>query len=133
MTTGPGESGARVAAIRGAIDVATDTAANIRRAVTELIQQIDTRNGLEPDSIISAQFTMTPDLRSAFPATAARESGWGAVPMLCATEIDVPDALPRCIRVLVHAYLAGGRKAEHVYLGAAATLRPDLKSVGARP
>jgi chorismate mutase len=121
-TTGP----MRVVAIRGAIDVAADTVGDIRSAVAALVAQIDARNRLTPDDIISAQFTMTPDLSSAFPATAAREIGWANVPMLCATEINVPDALPRCLRVLVHAYLPAGQKPHHVYLGAAVRLRPDL-------
>jgi chorismate mutase len=120
----------RVAAIRGAIDVAHDTPEEIRRAVTELVRQIGDRNQLNADAIISALFTMTPDLRSVFPALAAREAGWAAVPMLCTIEIDVPGALPRCIRVLVHANVAAGQKVEHIYLGNAVSLRPDLHSKG---
>jgi chorismate mutase len=118
----------RVAAIRGAIDVAQDTPDEIKRAVTRLVRQIGERNQLDPDAIISALFTMTPDLRSVFPALAAREAGWTAVPMLCTIEIDVPGALPRCIRVLVHANIADGQKVEHIYLGNAVSLRPDLHS-----
>lgn len=121
----------RVAAIRGAVDVDRDTPDAIRRVVIELVRQIGERNQLDAAAIISAQFTMTPDLRSMFPATAAREAGWTSVPMLCAAEVDVPDALPRCIRVLVHAYVPAGHKAEHVYLGNAVTLRPDLQTGGA--
>jgi len=120
----------RVAAIRGAIDVSSDTPEEIRRAVINLVRQISERNRLDGDAVISAQFTMTPDLRSVFPAAAAREARWNAVPMLCATAIDVPGALPRCIRVLVHANLPEGRKAEHVYLGNAVSLRPDLQTGG---
>ena len=120
----------RVVAIRGAIDVASDTAAAIRHAVTELVRQIMERNRLHVDAIISAQFTMTPDLRSVFPASAAREAGWTAVPMLCATAIDVPGALPKCIRVLIHASVVAGGKVEHVYLGKAVSLRPDLQPDG---
>lgn len=120
----------RVVAIRGAVDVGTDNATEIRRVVVDLVRHITERNQLEENSIISAQFTMTPDLRSVFPASAAREAGWNAVPMLCATAIDVPGALPKCIRVLVHANLPAGRKAEHVYLGRAVSLRPDLQASG---
>jgi chorismate mutase len=120
----------RVAAIRGAVDVDRDSADEIRGAVINLVRQIAERNQLAGDAIISAQFTMTPDLRSVFPAAAAREAGWSAVPMLCSTAIDVPGALPKCIRVLVHANLAGGKKPEHVYLGKAVSLRPDLQTGG---
>ena len=118
----------RVAAIRGAIDVRADTAADIGAAVSELIREIADRNRLGPDGIISAQFTATPDLRSVFPASAAREAGWTSVPMLCATAIDVPGGLPRCIRILVHTNLPADQRVEHVYLGKAVMLRPDLLS-----
>jgi chorismate mutase len=113
-------------AIRGAIDVSVDSPEGIHRAVALLVEEINARNGIDQDSIISAQFTMTPDLSSAFPAAAARKAGWTNVPMLCATAIDVPGALPRCVRVLVHASLATTQTVEHVYLGAAVHLRPDL-------
>jgi chorismate mutase len=118
----------RVAAIRGAVDVERDTPEDIRRVVIELVRQIMDRNQLRADDVISAQFTMTPDLRSVFPASAAREAGWSSVPMLCAAAIDVPGALPRCIRVLVHASLSSEQRADHVYLGNAVSLRPDLQA-----
>jgi chorismate mutase len=119
-------SGSRIVAIRGAIDVAADTPADIRSAVTQLVREIDLRNEIEQQDIVSAMFTMTGDLVSTFPAEAARASGWSDVPMLCATEIAVPNALGRCLRVLVHAYLPTAKKVEHVYLGTAVRLRPDL-------
>lgn len=122
----PNPSSTRVAAIRGAIDVPVDTPAAIREAVLALVRAIGDRNALSADGIISAQFTATPDVKSAFPAAAAREAGWAGVPMICSTAIDVPDALPRCIRVLVHANVPAARRVEHVYLGNAVSLRPDL-------
>jgi chorismate mutase len=130
MSDAASPASVRLAAIRGAIDVPADSPDAIRRAVTELVRRIGERNQLRADDIVSAQFTMTPDLRSVFPAAAAREAGWNSVPMLCATEIDVPGSLPRCVRVLVHAYLEAGRKADHVYLGRAVSLRPDLHPQG---
>jgi chorismate mutase len=135
MSTADRSDMTRVAAIRGAIDVAADTPEDIRRSVRALVEEICARNELPTDRIISAHFTMTPDLSSAFPATSAREAGWTDVPMLCAVEIPVPDSLGRCLRVLVHAYLPSSRKAEHVYLGAAVRLRPDLHAAegDARP
>ena len=116
----------RLVAIRGAIDVAGDFPDAIRSAVAQLEREIDSRNAIAPSDIVSALFTMTADLKCMFPAEAARAVGWSDVPMLCATEVAVPNALDRCIRVLVHAYVPAGRKAEHVYLGAAIRLRPDL-------
>lgn len=116
----------RVRAIRGAIDVEADTPQAMRAAVTTLVREIMVRNALAVDDIVSAIFTTTPDLTSIFPALSAREVGWDGVPMLGATEVGVPDALPRCVRVLVTVQRAADRPAEHVYLGGAAALRPDL-------
>jgi len=116
----------RLVAIRGAIDVPSDTPSEIATAVIELVRQITDRNRLQPEQIISGQFTVTPDVKSAFPAKAAREAGWSAVPMLCTLEIDVPGALPRCIRVMIHANLPTSQAVDHVYLRGAVKLRPDL-------
>jgi chorismate mutase len=116
----------RIVAIRGAIDVPSDTEAHVSGAVIDLVRAIMERNHLEAAAIISAQFTVTPDIRSAFPAKAAREVGWSAVPMLCTLEIDVPGALPRCIRVMLHANVPSPQSVEHVYLRGATALRPDL-------
>jgi chorismate mutase len=120
------KSASRVVAIRGAIDVPVDTPAEIRSAVTQLVREIGLRNGIDQRDIVSAMFTLTPDLVSMFPAEAARASGWSNVPMLCATEVAVPNALGRILRVLVHAYLPSAGEVQHVYLGAAVRLRPDL-------
>jgi chorismate mutase len=116
----------RVVAIRGAIDVTVDSATEVHAAVTDLVAEIVKRNDLIPSDIISAQFTATPDVKSAFPAKAARDAGWTAVPMLCTLEIDVPGALPRCIRLMLHANMPAAREVEHVYLRGAVALRPDL-------
>ena len=122
----PDRESSRVVAIRGAIDVPADTADEVSAAVVELVRAIGTRNRLEPESIISAQFTVTPDVKSIFPAKAAREAGWSGVPMLCTLEIDVPGALARCIRVMIHANMPASQPVEHVYLRGAVSLRPDL-------
>jgi chorismate mutase len=116
----------KLIAIRGAIDVPADTPAEISTAVIELVRQIMDRNRLTPESIVSAQFTVTPDVKTAFPAKAAREAGWTVVPMLCTLEIDVPGALKRCIRVMLHANVPASQPADHVYLRGAVALRPDL-------
>lgn len=122
-------------AIRGATTVSIDDPLDIDEAVAELVDTITQRNGLAVDEIISAIFTVTTDLTSTFPAGAARAAGWNDVPLLCTTEIPVPDGMPRCIRVLVHVERAwGGRVPAHVYLREAVTLRPDLHAPrGSRP
>lgn len=115
--------------IRGAIDVQEDSAEEILRATRVLLTEILEANpGLQSTEIASVIFTCTEDLISAYPARAAREMGWQAVPMICSQEIPVPGGLPRCIRVLLHwnTELSQG-EIKHVYLGQAANLRPDLK------
>jgi len=119
-------SGVSVRAVRGAITVADDTADDIRVATSELLGALMERNSLGPDDLISMIFTTTPDLRAEFPAVAAREIGLTHVPLLCASEIDVPGSLSRCIRVLVHANVADGARVRHVYLRDARQLRTDL-------
>jgi len=117
----------RVRAFRGATTVPADDPLLIAEATAELVRELVSRNALDPDDLVSAFFTVTPDLRSEFPARAARDVGWGDVPLLCTVEIPVAGALPRCIRVLVHAETSRDRdEVRHVYLRDARTLRPDL-------
>jgi chorismate mutase len=67
------------------------------------------------------------DLTAQFPAAAARELGLGDVPLLCSVEIDVPDALPRVIRVLMHINSEKSlAQIKHIYLHGAAALRKDI-------
>jgi chorismate mutase len=101
--------------------------AAILEATTELVNEVMTRNGLVTDEVISVVFTATPDLTAEFPALAARKIGFQDVPLLCATEIDVPGALPRVVRLLmqVETSLPRGRL-QHVYLRGAAVLRLDI-------
>jgi chorismate mutase len=85
------------------------------------------RNEIAPPDMVSCIFTCTPDLDAEFPAVAARRLGLSAVPLLCAREIDVPGALPRVIRLMLHCYADEGMEARHVYLRDAASLREDLE------
>lgn len=118
-----------VRALRGAIQVDADERALILDAVRELIVTLLARNEVASDDIISCLFTATPDLRSEFPAYAARLLGFTDVPLLCATEIDVPGAMPRVVRVLAHVETQRSRAdIHHVYLRGAAALRRDLPS-----
>jgi len=115
--------------IRGATTVEANTAEAILAATGELLARMVEANGLAPEELASALFTVTPGLDAAFPAQAARQLGWGQVPLLDALEIPVPGSLPRCVRVLLH-WNTGRSQAEvrHVYLRGAAGLRPDLGS-----
>ena len=119
-----------VRGVRGANSVEADDPALIRQAARELMEEIIRRNQITNfDDIISAVFTTTEDLVSAFPAEAARAMGMNQVPLLCAREIPVTGSMPRCIRVLLHINSERTPKEiEHVYLRDAQKLRPDLKS-----
>jgi len=120
---------ARVRAIRGATTVESNSREAILQATGELLGAIMGANDFAPNDIVSAIFTMTADLDAVFPAEAARGIGWTKVPLLCTREIDVPGALPACIRVMVHVETALSRDAiQHVYLREAVRLRPDLTS-----
>lgn len=114
-------------ALRGAITVAENRSETIDEATRTLLHCLTERNGLRPEEIVSVFFTLTPDLNAAFPARAAREMGWDA-PMLDMQEIDVPGALARCIRVLIHVDAPG--PVRHAYLRGAVVLRPDLEPEG---
>jgi chorismate mutase len=117
-----------VRALRGATTVDRDDPAALQAATRELLAELLQRNALSTDDVVSALFTVTPDLASDFPARAARDAGWADVPLLCTTEIPVPGALPRCIRVLLHVETTRARsEMRHAYLRDAATLRPDLR------
>lgn len=118
-----------VRGVRGAVTCLHDQPEAILQATQELLLAIQAANpGMHPDDFASIFFTATPDLRSIHPAKAARQLGWTLVPLLCAQEIDVPDSLPRCIRVLLHWNTAlPQHKIQHVYLGEATVLRPDIE------
>ena len=117
----------RIRAARGATTVDGDAPALLYEATRELLDRLARENGVVAEQVVSAFFTVTPDLCSAFPAHAARELGWVDVPLLCATEIPVPGALARCVRVLLTFETTRGRgDIRHVYLRGARALRPDL-------
>ena len=116
-----------VRAARGAIVAPDDTAERVLGATGKLLGALLERNGIEHDDLISILFTVTDDLRSAFPAEAARQMGMGDVPLLCAREIPVEGAMPSVIRVLAHFHTERGlREVVHVYLDGAEKLRDDI-------
>jgi chorismate mutase len=112
--------------VRGAITVGEDSGDAILEGTVELLGTVLERNEIEVDDLVSIIFTATPDLRSDFPAVAARNMGLSHVPLLCAQEIPVEGAMARCIRVLVHCYAPQQRAIRHVYLREARQLRLDL-------
>lgn len=119
-----------VRGIRGATCVDSDTAEEIISATRELLQELLRANQLHGfEEIASAFFTTTPDLVGTFPAEAARAIGMDHVPLICASEINVPGRMPRCIRVLIQLNTdKTQREMVHVYLRDAKRLRPDVNS-----
>lgn len=115
-----------VRGIRGATAVKQDTSDAVLAATGELLTAIVAANGIAPADIASVIFTVTPDLRSEYPARAARLMGWADVALLGATEMDIPTGLKRCIRVLLHVNTDRPASAiTHVYLHEAKSLRAD--------
>jgi chorismate mutase len=116
-----------VRAIRGAVQVDVDSREAILEGTTELVSEVMTRNDLTTDGVISVLFTVTPDLTTEFPALAARKLGFHDVPLICATEIPVPGAMPHVVRLMAHVETDRPRSAiQHVYLRGAAALRLDI-------
>ena len=116
-----------VRAIRGAVQVDANVSAAILEGTSELVAEVMMRNRLTPADVISVVFSATRDLNAEFPALAARKLGFQDVPLLCCAEIDVPGAMPRVVRLLMHVETASPRSAiQHVYLRGAAALRLDI-------
>jgi chorismate mutase len=112
--------------VRGATTIEVDDREVVLRATRELLALLIHLNGIHKEDVASAIFTTTPDVSSAFPATAARQLGWLDVPLMCAHEIDVEGSVGMCIRVLVHWNTDRPQSAiQHVYLKEAQRLRPD--------
>ena len=98
--------------------------------VAEMVLDAMEANGLEVDDFISVIFTATSDLVSEFPAYAARQLGFGDVPLLCARELEIERSMPRVVRMLAHIESELPKSdVTHVYLHGAAALRRDLTRV----
>lgn len=117
-----------VRGIRGATCASVDTRDAILEATRELLQELLRANQLtEFDDIATIFFTTTTDLTATFPAEAAREMGMQHVPLICASEINVPGRLPRCVRILIQVNTEKTqREMTHIYLREAKSLRPDV-------
>ncbi|MBI2691820.1 MAG: chorismate mutase [Solirubrobacterales bacterium] len=122
------DSNTKLFALRGATTVKANEADLIVEATEELLVEVLKRNDLAPAALVSCIFTTTADLNAQFPAVAARNIGLNAVPLLCASEIDVPGSLPLAIRILLQYYAPPEHESKHVYLRDAVTLRTDLSA-----
>ncbi len=120
-------STSQLRALRGATTAAANTSAAISEAVSELIDALVERNQLEGSQLLSVTFSVTADLDAMFPAAIARRrEGWDSVALLDCQQMAVAGDLPRCIRLLAHAWLEPDQPVRHAYLREAARLRPDL-------
>lgn len=110
--------------IRGAITVEDNSSAAIGAATIKLLKEMISKNKIEVDMISHAIFTLTSDLNADFPAKYARINlKWSEVPMMCFHELDVPNALPKCLRVLIVVNCGESFVPEFVYLEGAEVLR----------
>jgi chorismate mutase len=117
----------RCLGVRGATTVADNSCVAILEATRGLLTEIVAVNQIALEDVASVIFTATPDLDAVYPAVAARELGWTQTPLLCMQEMQVAGSLRHCIRVLIHWNTAHMPDAiQHVYLGGAQALRPDL-------
>jgi chorismate mutase len=120
--------------IRGATTVEENSREAILEATREMLYIMIRANHIDPDDVASAYFTTTMDLDATYPALAARQLGWYDAALMCGHEMQVPDGLPRCIRVLVHWNTAlTAQQIIHVYLRQAKSLRPDRRTLPAFP
>ena len=116
--------------VRGATTVEANSVEAIREATRELLAAMLKANEIHVEDVVSAFFTMTPDLNAEFPAAAAREDlDWTDVAMLCGHEMNKPGALPMCLRILLHVNTdKPASQISHIYLRGARVLRPDIES-----
>lgn len=114
--------------VRGAITIEQDEAQLVWDSTADLVLEMAKANHIAPEDIASITISTTPDIHSAFPAKSVRSmDGWQYVPIMCMHEMDVPGALPLCIRVLMHVNTTvAQQQIQHVYLKDAVKLRPDL-------
>ena len=116
--------------VRGATTVTENSKEAILEATREMMYIIIRANAMRPEDVASAYFTTTVDLNATYPALAARQLGWYDAALLCGHEMQVPDGLPMCIRVLIHwNTIRSDKEIVHVYLRGAKTLRPDRETL----
>ena len=114
---------------RGATLVTANTKKDILAATKELLNDMIASNKIDMKAVACAFFTVTADLNAEFPALAARQIGWTGVPLMCAQEVEVPNSLQSCIRILI--LFNTDKKPEdivHVYIRGAEALRPEIES-----
>ncbi len=115
--------------LRGATTLEEDSRDEIIVKTKELLGAMIERNEIDKEDLVTIIFTATSDVHGAFPAAAAREMGFGDVPLICAQELEIADSTPLCVRIL--ALIDTDKKRSelrHIYLHGAKGLRDDLPS-----
>lgn len=113
--------------VRGAVCAIDNTREAIFDATRQLVEEMITANEIVAEDVASIFFTTSPDLNADFPAHVLRKMGYLQIPLMCATEIDVPGGIPRTIRALIHLNTEKKQsEIRHIYVGEASRLRPDL-------
>lgn len=115
-----------IKAIRGATTAEEDTKEEIINKTKELLEKILIKNNLKKENIVYIFFTMTKDLKSVFPAVAAREMGFNDIALMCAQELDIDNSLEKCIRIMMLIEIDQEIEIKHIYLHNAIKLREDL-------
>lgn len=116
--------------VRGATTADANSREEILTATRQLLALMIRVNGIQPEDVGSAVFSLTSDLDAEFPALAARQLGWLDVPLLCTYEVDVPGSLRKCVRILIHWNTdKPQREIHHIYIKEAVRLRPDLSKL----
>ena len=87
--------------MRGATRAEENTREAILSATRELLERLVEANDLRQEQVAAVFFTTTQDLNAEFPAAAARQMGWNDTALMCGHEMNVPDGLSRCVRVLL--------------------------------
>ena len=115
--------------VRGAITVDNNTTEDIKSAVIELLNKMLLENKINTQDIAFAIFTLTSDINADFPAKFARlECGFNKVPMMCYNELETPNSLKKCLRILLNINTDKSQdEIKHIYLKGAKILREDLK------
>ncbi|MBI51905.1 MAG: chorismate mutase [Chloroflexi bacterium] len=113
--------------IRGAITIENNDSLEIVKGSEELLSEIIKLNNIASEDIVSIFFSTTKDLNAEYPTVAARNIGLINTALMCTHEMDVPNGLEKCVRILLHVNANQGyNNIKHVYLKGAKSLRPDL-------
>ncbi|KKE79346.1 chorismate mutase [Oceanobacillus caeni] len=114
--------------IRGATTALANDEKEILDVTKNLLEEMIEENRVQAHDVSHVFISVTKDLTATFPAKVLRTiEGWKYVPVMCMAEIDVPNSLERCIRIMmVTNTTTPQEEIHHIYHNEAVKLRPDL-------